>query len=153
MATNKVVKASEPPMGSALHFVLRELADVQAENLALKAQLRARGGASDAAVAYPVGHDMPEQFLMFDQLPDDSLVDIHVVALLIGCSVPTAWRRVRTGLLPQPEHFGGTTRWRVSLLRAELARPRTEESDHKTVTKQARAALAAQAAIRLRKKD
>jgi predicted DNA-binding transcriptional regulator AlpA len=121
MATSKVVKAGEPPMGSALHFVLRELADVQAGNLALKEQLRARGGQGDAGDAYPVGHDMPEQFLMFYQLPDDSLVDIHVVALLIGCSVATAWRRVRGGLLPQPEHFGGATRWRVSLLHAAQA--------------------------------
>jgi hypothetical protein len=92
---------------------------------------------------------MPEQFLMFDQLPDVSLVDIHVVALLIGCSVATAWRRVRGGVPQQPEHFGGRTRWRVSILRAALAR-RSEELDPQIGTKQARAA---QAAIKLQKKD
>ncbi|MBF4041895.1 transcriptional regulator [Burkholderia pseudomallei] len=56
----------------------------------------------------------------FAQLPDDARVDVQTVAALYGCSVATAWRRVRSGLIPSPERIGGTTRWRAGDLRLAL---------------------------------
>ncbi|TCK36676.1 hypothetical protein B0G84_5689 [Paraburkholderia sp. BL8N3] len=64
---------------------------------------------------------LPDAFRLFDQLPDDALVDVKVVALLEGCSVATAWRRLAAKMLPEPEHIGNMTRWRVGTLRAHRA--------------------------------
>lgn len=57
----------------------------------------------------------------FDDLPDSGHVDVKVVAALFGCSVPTVWRRVRSGQLVDPHKLGErTTRWKVGELRAAL---------------------------------
>jgi predicted DNA-binding transcriptional regulator AlpA len=56
----------------------------------------------------------------FDTLPDAAHVDVHTVAMLFGCSVPTIWLRLRKGDLPAPRKFGAHTRWNVGELRAAL---------------------------------
>lgn len=56
----------------------------------------------------------------FDSLPDSAHVDVHTVAGLYGCAVPTVWRRVAAKLIPAPRKFGRTTRWNVGELRAVL---------------------------------
>jgi predicted DNA-binding transcriptional regulator AlpA len=56
----------------------------------------------------------------FDQLPDAAHVDVHVVAGLFGCKVPTIWARLRRNELPKPRKFGSHTRWNVGELRAAL---------------------------------
>lgn len=54
----------------------------------------------------------------FDSLPDSALVDVKTVAALRGISVPTVWRHVRKGLIPQPQRAGTCcTRWLVGDLR------------------------------------
>lgn len=58
----------------------------------------------------------------WDDLPNDAQVNVKVVALVTGTSVPTVWRHARIGLLPAPRHFGGSTRWNVGELRAVLRR-------------------------------
>lgn len=61
-----------------------------------------------------------ELFKSFDQLPDDAYVPFEVVLLLEGrISKATGYRRIRAGVLPQPEYRGGTLRgFRVGTLRA-----------------------------------
>ncbi|MBN3848722.1 helix-turn-helix domain-containing protein [Paraburkholderia sp. Ac-20342] len=56
----------------------------------------------------------------FDRLPDSARVDVRTVAGLLGISVPTVWRHVRTGKLPLPRKIGGSTRWLVGELRNAL---------------------------------
>ena len=53
----------------------------------------------------------------FDDMPGNALVDVKVVAAVRGMSIPTVWRHVRKGLLPQPQKNGGCTRWLVRDLR------------------------------------
>ena len=57
---------------------------------------------------------------MFDRLPDAAHVDVHVVAALFGCKVPTIWARLRKQEIPKPKKFGAHTRWNVGTLRAAL---------------------------------
>ncbi|TXI25335.1 MAG: transcriptional regulator [Nitrosomonas sp.] len=57
---------------------------------------------------------------IWDDLPNDAQVDVRVVAVMTGTSVPTVWRHARIGLLPAPRHFGGSTRWNVGELREML---------------------------------
>ena len=64
-----------------------------------------------------------EQIRNFDSLPDSFPVDVRVVAAVVGCSVPTIWRRVKKGQLvaPVPNEPGTrTTRWLVGGLRKFL---------------------------------
>lgn len=57
----------------------------------------------------------------FDQLPDDALTDVGVVATLYSCSKATVWRRVKSGHIPEPRRAGlGSTRWRVGDIRIAL---------------------------------
>lgn len=57
----------------------------------------------------------------FDRLPDSARVRIPVVAALDGVSIPTVWRRIKIGLLPEPEKVGGTTTMLVGKLRRARA--------------------------------
>ncbi|MBS1208775.1 MAG: transcriptional regulator [Proteobacteria bacterium] len=66
----------------------------------------------------------------FDQLPNAAHVDVHVVAGLFGCKVPTIWARLRKGELPKPRKFGSHTRWNVGELRTALHNS-TQEKDIK----------------------
>ncbi|MFM0243034.1 helix-turn-helix transcriptional regulator [Paraburkholderia phytofirmans] len=63
---------------------------------------------------------IPNSLAAWPTLPDDAYVDVRVVAGLFGCAVPTVWRRVRAGLIPNPRKFGSSTRWNVGALRAVL---------------------------------
>ena len=60
-------------------------------------------------------------FKAFDQLPDDAYVPLDVLLLLESISRATAYRRIRAGILPQPECRGGAVRFRVGALRAARA--------------------------------
>lgn len=44
----------------------------------------------------------------FDKLPDAANVRLPVVAALDAISLPTAWRRVKSGLLPKAFKIGNT---------------------------------------------
>lgn len=57
----------------------------------------------------------------FDNLPDLAHVDVKVVAVLYGKSVNSVWRDSKSGLIPLPDRFGGSTRWQVGRLRRALA--------------------------------
>lgn len=58
----------------------------------------------------------------FDRLPDSARVALPVVCALFSISPATAWRRVKSGLLPPTVKEGGSTRWVVGELRRALAR-------------------------------
>ncbi len=57
----------------------------------------------------------------FTKAPDAAKVRVGTVAALYGVSVPTIWRRARTGLIPAPTKIGGTTVWSVGDVRRHLA--------------------------------
>ncbi len=62
-----------------------------------------------------------EALANFDAMPDAGTIDVRVFAALLGCSVPTVWRRVSLELLPAPVRVSpGSTRWRVGDARAHL---------------------------------
>jgi predicted DNA-binding transcriptional regulator AlpA len=54
------------------------------------------------------------------EMPDEALVAQPVVEGLAGSSAATIWRRVKSGLLPQPIRIGRTTRWRLGEVRKAL---------------------------------
>lgn len=58
----------------------------------------------------------------FDLLPDAARAPLPVVCTLFAISPATAWRRVKSGLLPAPVRDGGSTRWLVGDLRRALAK-------------------------------
>lgn len=61
-------------------------------------------------------------FTGFSSYPDEALVDVGVVAELLGCSRNTVWRRSRGGVLPAPVKTGPrSTRWNVGAIRRYLA--------------------------------
>ena len=58
----------------------------------------------------------------FDKLPDSALIDVRSLALLLGCSDNTIWRRSKAGVLPVPIRVSPQqTRWRVGDVRCALA--------------------------------
>ena len=61
--------------------------------------------------------EIPASLKNFDVLPDAAEVRVPVVAAVFGCSVPTVWRRVRSGHLPEPKRRLGVTSWNVGELR------------------------------------
>ena len=57
----------------------------------------------------------------WQDLPDDASVDVKVVALMTGRSVPSVWRDVAQGRLPQPRRFTPRcSRWPVGVIRSHL---------------------------------
>lgn len=56
----------------------------------------------------------------FDNLPDSARAPLPLVCGLFSISPATAWRRVKSGLLPSPIREGGATRWIVGDLRKAL---------------------------------
>lgn len=67
---------------------------------------------------------LPEALQEFDRLPDAAHVRAPVVAGLLSCSLPTVWRRVKSGAIPRPRKLGAnTTAWNVGELRRALAKP------------------------------
>jgi len=44
----------------------------------------------------------------------DPLLKDKQCAEILGCSVPTFWRRVSEGVVPRPLRIGGTSRWPLS---------------------------------------
>lgn len=65
---------------------------------------------------------IPEALENFDSLPDSAHVRYPVVAALYGCSPTTIWRRVKSGLIPEPRRLTPrVTAWNVGALRRALA--------------------------------
>jgi predicted DNA-binding transcriptional regulator AlpA len=64
--------------------------------------------------------EIPTGLRNLDALPDSALVSQIVVEGAAGISPATVWRRVKSGLLPQPTRRGRTTRWQVGALRTAL---------------------------------
>jgi predicted DNA-binding transcriptional regulator AlpA len=58
----------------------------------------------------------------FDSLPDTARAPLPMVCGLFSISKATAWRRVKSGLLPAPIKDGGSTRWVVGDLRRALSK-------------------------------
>lgn len=56
----------------------------------------------------------------FDDLPNSAYVPLNVICVMFGCSPATAWRRVKSGQLIAPQHFGSSTRWNVGEIRQAL---------------------------------
>jgi len=56
----------------------------------------------------------------FSSQPNDGLVDVRVVAALLGRSTASVWRDAANGRLSKPIKVGGSTRWRVGDVRAAL---------------------------------
>lgn len=56
----------------------------------------------------------------FQSLPENSRVDIAVVAKLFGIGKSTVWSWLKQQRLPQPIREGKTTRWTVGSLRMKL---------------------------------
>ncbi len=65
--------------------------------------------------------EVPFALAHFHSMPNESHVDIDVVAGLFGCGKSTVWFWVKSRRLPQPRKFGRSTRWNVGALRAALA--------------------------------
>ncbi|AIP62806.1 helix-turn-helix transcriptional regulator [Burkholderia thailandensis] len=63
---------------------------------------------------------LSKALVSFDSLPNSAHVDVRTVAGLYGCSVPTVWRRVASGLIPAAKKFGHSSRWNVGELRTNL---------------------------------
>lgn len=64
---------------------------------------------------------IPDALRQFDLLPDSAHVRQPVVEALYACSASTVWRRVRTGLIPEPVRLGPrVTAWSVGALRRAL---------------------------------
>lgn len=57
---------------------------------------------------------------VFDDLPDSAYVSVHTVAELYDVSVPTVWRWARNNVIPKPDRFCNTTRWKVGPLRGSM---------------------------------
>ncbi len=52
----------------------------------------------------------------------DQYLNVKEVALALGISVPTVWRRVNSGDLPKPVKLGRATRWPASDIAAAMDR-------------------------------
>jgi predicted DNA-binding transcriptional regulator AlpA len=61
-----------------------------------------------------------KELLQVDHLPNAAHVDVHTVAALFGCKVPTVWARLRRKEIPAPRKFGAHTRWNLGEIREAL---------------------------------
>jgi predicted DNA-binding transcriptional regulator AlpA len=66
--------------------------------------------------------EVPDALIIADDLPDSAGVRQPVVEGLFSCSAATVWRRVKSGLLPQPKRIGRTSIWILGELRQVLAK-------------------------------
>lgn len=58
---------------------------------------------------------------LFQDLPDDALVEVRLVSALIGRSIASIWRDVGQGRLARPLRVGvRSTRWRAGDVRAAM---------------------------------
>lgn len=68
------------------------------------------------------GNTIPAALANFDRLPDSAMVDVKIVAAILGKSESSTWRDARTGTLPRPVKTGpACTRWNVGAIRRHLA--------------------------------
>jgi predicted DNA-binding transcriptional regulator AlpA len=61
-----------------------------------------------------------KELSLVDQLPNAAHIDVHTVAALFGCKVPTIWARLRRGEIVAPRKFGAHTRWNLGQIREAL---------------------------------
>lgn len=72
---------------------------------------------------------LPQSLINFDRLPDGAYVRVGVVAKLLGCSIPTIWRKARNGTLPKPVKFSThVTSWNVGDIRQMLSAIRSDSA-------------------------
>ncbi|MBK7353490.1 MAG: AlpA family phage regulatory protein [Nitrosomonas sp.] len=72
---------------------------------------------------------LPQALIDFDRLPDGAYVRVNVVAQLLGCSIPTIWRKSRSGTFPKPLKFSThVTSWNVGDIREVLKDIRANSS-------------------------
>ena len=58
---------------------------------------------------------------LFPNLPDDALVDVRLVSIILNRSIASVWRDAKQGRLASPVHVGArSARWRVGDVRAAL---------------------------------
>ena len=73
--------------------------------------------------------ELPQSLIDFDRLPDSANVRVGVVAKLLGCSIPTIWRKARNGTLPKPVKFSThVTSWNVGEIRGILKAIRSKSA-------------------------
>lgn len=76
--------------------------------------------------------ELPQALIDFDQLPNSAFIRVNVLAKLIGCSIPTVWRKTRNGSLPQPVKFSShVTSWNVGAIREALREIQTNSNSLK----------------------
>ncbi len=56
----------------------------------------------------------------------DPLIRDREVAELLGCSVPTVWRRAHDQTIPRPLKIGGISRWPLSEIEAVINRAKAQ---------------------------
>jgi predicted DNA-binding transcriptional regulator AlpA len=58
---------------------------------------------------------------LFSVLPDDAMLDVRSVAIILNRSVASIWRDAKSGRLASPVRIGArSTRWRVGDVRNVL---------------------------------
>jgi len=76
-------------------------------------QPQQRGGPSES-----VERRVLRTLQRFSSLPDDALIDIRELSILLHRSQASIWRDVAKGLLPKPIKVGHSTRWHAGGARA-----------------------------------
>ena len=67
------------------------------------------------------GQQVPFAVRNWPDLPDEANVDVKVVALMTGRSIPSVWRDVAQGRLPQPRRLTPRcSRWSIGQIRVHL---------------------------------
>jgi predicted DNA-binding transcriptional regulator AlpA len=69
----------------------------------------------------PINIRTRRQVALFSVLPDDALLDVRVVAILLNRSIASIWRDAQCGRLANPIRIGArSARWRVGDVRNAL---------------------------------
>jgi hypothetical protein len=67
------------------------------------------------------GQQVPFAVRNWQDLPDEANVDVKVVALMTGRSIPSVWRDVARGRLAPPRRLTPRcSRWQVGVIRLHL---------------------------------
>lgn len=64
---------------------------------------------------------IPQHWRYVGDLPDEALVDVKTVSMLLGRSTGSVWRDAREGRIPKPLKAGpACTRWNLGAIRRHL---------------------------------
>ena len=59
---------------------------------------------------------------LFSLLPDDAMLDVRVVSIILNRSIASVWRDAKSGRLANPIRIGArSARWRVGDVRSALS--------------------------------